>query len=157
MACLSHMHTNGCAPSMLQYEICKARSGQNIIWLSKFLAVTLDCLFRGKAKPCCIRDVIRQHNVISDEAPLTLQMLINIKLSLDHLGTKIQQDKEYFLQTDPEKVHADPQEKVKLDKFVREWLKSALNSDGASDIQEMLQQCRLQDAGFRYKVFFYSE
>ena len=65
-------------------------------------------------------------------------MLINIKLSLDCLRTKIQQDKEYFMQIDPEKVQTDPQEKVKLDKFVREWLKSALNSDGASDIQEML-------------------
>ena len=40
---------------------------------------------------------------------------------------------------------------------MREWLKSALNSDGASDIQEMLQQCRLQDAGFCYKVFSDSE
>ena len=83
------IHTNGCSPSMLQNEICKARSGQNILRLSKFLAVTLNCLFRGKAKPCCIRDVIRQHCVLSEETPITPQMLINIKLCLDRMGSKI--------------------------------------------------------------------
>ena len=66
-------------------------------------------------------------------------MLINIKLSLDRLGTKIQQDKEYFMQIDPEKVQADPQEKIKLDKFVCEWLKYAgFRYEGFSDSEKRL-------------------
>ena len=140
------IHTNGCSPSMLQNEICKARSGQNILRLSKFLAVTLDCLFRGKAKPCCIRDVIRQHCVLSEETPITPQMLINIKLCLDRMGSKIQQDTEFFMNIDPDRVQVlNTDENAKLDRFAHDWLKAALNSEGGTDIQDMLKQCKLKD------------
>ena len=94
--------------------------------LSKFLAVTLDCLFRGKAKPCCIRDIIRQHCVLSEETPITPQMLINIKLCLDRMGSKIQQDTEFFMNIDPDRVQVlNTDDYAKLDRFAHDWLKAA--------------------------------
>ena len=94
------------------------------------------------------------NTVLTEETPITLQMLINIKLCLDRMGSKILQDTEFFMNIDPERVQVlNTDENAKLQRFARDWLKAALNSEGGTDIQDMLKQCKLKDPHFEYKIF----
>ena len=107
------VHTNGCAPSREQMLISRTKRGANMARISGFLAVTLDALFNGHAKPSCIRDTIRQHCAISDDVPIKPYMLINIKLALQKMRPELKAQKDFFMNIDMDNLaHIEPQEKL---------------------------------------------
>ena len=148
------LHTNGCVPSKEQLRMCEARRGANVARIPRFLAVTLQVLFKGNAEPCVIRDTLREHHVFSDQQSITPQMLINLKLAIERRRKDVKKAKDFFLQIDlsrrPSNITED--ERISLDRFAAQWILSELRQSSDA-VVKMLQALRDTNQFFQYKVF----
>ena len=153
------LHTNGCVPSKEQLRMCEARRGANVARIPRFLAVTLQVLFKGNAEPCVIRDTLREHHVFSDQQSITRapQMLINLKLAIERRRKDVKKAKDFFLQIDlsrrPSNITED--ERTSLDRFAAQWILSELRKSSGA-VVKMLQALRdtnLQTSSFSTKFF----
>ena len=107
--------------------MCETRRGANVARIPRFLAVTLQVLFKGNAEPCVIRDTLREHHFFSDQQSITPQMLINLKLAIERRRKDVKKAKDFFLQIDlsrrPSNITED--ERISLDRFAAQSILSA--------------------------------
>ena len=149
-------HTNGCVPSKDQYRLLEVRRGisPNVVKLNRYLATTLDTLFHSNAEPACIRKIIRSNHIISDQTPITCQMLINIKIALQKRSAEIARNKDFFVNIDIDSMPTLTEDDVvSIDRFVKGWIQESMNKAGGSDIVSIFAAIKSTDPSFNYELF----
>ena len=142
----SLVHTNGCVPSKEQLRLAESRRGSNIKKIPRFLVVMLEYLFKGNSDPCEIRDLIREHHILSDQQSMTPQALINIKLAIQRRAKDVEKSKKFFMNVDVVTVpEVTEDERISLDRFARDWMKSAL-AKGKKNVVKLLRSLNENDS-----------
>ena len=67
---------------------------------------------------------------------------------------ELKAQKDFFMNIDMDNLaHIEPQEKVGLDRFARNWLQEALNQDRGDCIVDQLAALKAHDSEFKYRIF----
>ena len=135
--------------------MCEARRGANVARIPRFLAVTLQVLFKGNAEPCVIRDTLREHHVFSDQQSITSQMLINLKLAIERRRKDVKKAKDFFLQIDLSRrpSNTTEYERISLDRFAAQWILSELRQSSDA-VVKCYRFYETQTSSFSTKFFF---
>ena len=142
-------HTNGCSPSPIQQAAVRARRGDNLAHISVPLAVTLRALFRSHTKPSAIRDILREHKVVSDSEPIYAHALINLKMKLFKMGNNLDKWESVNFES---LLSIQSDDKVTLARFAREWVKDHMNEDNGANVLVFLKELKEKYPGFEYRV-----
>ena len=120
------------------------------IWyISVPLAVTLRALFRSHTKPSAIRDILREHKVVSDSEPIYAHALINLKMKLFKMGNNLDKWESVNFES---LLSIQSDDKVTLARFAREWVKDHMNEDNGANVLVFLKELKEKYPGFEYRV-----
>jgi hypothetical protein len=114
------------------------------------LVVTLRVLFQSRTKPSAIRDLMREHKVVSDREPIYAHALINLKMKLFKMGSNLDKWESTNFYEEPSNLLQS--DKVTLARFAREWVKDHMNEDNGANVLLFLKELKEKYPGFDYRI-----